>query len=283
MANSTRPGPTKIFDRERLAAIAQGSAVSEREVLAEFRRVNAQDAALLHQAARAGDFTQVGTHAHRMEGAGAMLGANRLAGACSFVAMAAGSGDPAAVQTALALFERQMVVLNDHLDTLVAAAPAVAPSDSLVDAGGDRALCRNLSFMVVEDHDFQRALIVRLLHQLGAREVEDFADCASVLRALGDGAQSADIIVLDLAMSGMNGMDLMQMLGATRHRGAVILNSALNSRDLAPLVQTARGYGVNLLGAVSKPLIPANLAPLIALYRSGTPAVPATPTFLDTT
>ena len=136
-------------------------------------------------------------------------------------------------------------------------------------------LCSNLSFMVVEDHAFQRELIERFLRRLGAVEVRGFADGGAALDALR--AQPADIMVLDLSMPGIDGMDLIRTLSGARHPISVILNSALSPSLMASLIQMAKSYRVNLLGAVSKPLNEGNLAPLIAKFRSSCTDAPVHP------
>jgi CheY-like chemotaxis protein len=128
-------------------------------------------------------------------------------------------------------------------------------------------LCSQLRFLVVEDHEFQRSMIVQLLLTLGAQEVRAVADGAQALAALDDPWAAGAIMVLDLALPGTNGMELMQAMGAARPDVTIIVNSALPPDLLGWPLRTAIGYGVTVLGAVSKPLTEAKLAPLISAYR----------------
>lgn len=254
-----------LIDHGRLAAIAQGSATSQGDVLAAFRRANSDDTALLHKAADAGDFAQMNALAHRIKGACMMLGATRSAESCSLTALAARACDPVAAREALVFLDRHMADLEAHLDALcVDTAPA---SPAHPQAMEHAALCSGLSFMVVEDHAFQRDIIVRFLRRLGATDVRGFSDGGPALAALK--AASADIMILDLSMPGMDGMQLMRELSATAHPVALIVNSALGPSLLASLLQVTRNYRVRILGALCKPLTEASLAPLMAQYRSG--------------
>jgi CheY-like chemotaxis protein len=256
-----------MIDLERLAAMGHGSIAAQAEILADFRRINAQDAALLRQAASQDDFAAVSILAHRVKGASMMLGAIQFSETCSLVSMAGRDCDRKAVLAALVFFEREMAELHQYLLTLCNGEfSAPAPVASSLAAQGAPMLCGNLSFLVVEDHAFQRDLIMRFLLRLGALEVRGFADGGAALEALNAGR--ADIMVLDLSMPGVDGMDLMRMLSGTGHPISLILNSALSPSLMASLIQTAKSYRVNLLGAVSKPLTEATLAPLIAKYRS---------------
>ena len=256
----------------RLAAMAHGGDVSPAEILCEFRRINVHDTALLCEAARVVDFTTVTTLAHRMKGASLMLGAARFAEACSLVSMAGRATDGKTMGYALVVLESEMAKLDAYLDELLKGRLSlpVAPWHPNEE---HPMLCSDLTFLVVEDHAFQRDLIERFLRRLGAAEVRAFADGGGALDALR--AKPADIMVLDLSMPGIDGMDLIRTLSGARHPISVILNSALSPSLMASLIQMAKSYRVNLLGAVSKPLNESNLAPLIARFRAGAAADPA--------
>lgn len=256
-----------MIDHVRLAAMAHGSATTQAEILADYRRINAQDAALLRQAARQDDFLQVSILAHRIKGASLMLGAVQFAETCSLVSMAGRDSDRKAVDAALVFLEREMAQLDRYLDALgngELATPAPLIASPL--SQDSPMPCSNLSFVVVEDHAFQRDLIMRFLRRLGALDVRGFGDGGAALAALD--AQPADIMVLDLSMPGIDGLDLMRTLSGTGHPISLILNSALSPSLMASLIQIAKSYRVNLLGAVSKPLTESTLAPLIAKFRA---------------
>lgn len=257
-----------MIDQARLAAMASGRACTAGEILADFRRINTQDAALLREAVRQDDFTAIGMLAHRIMGASMMLGAVDFAETCSLVSMAGRNCDRKAVEAALISLERDMAKLHEYLDTLCNAdLSAPVPLPHFASSQQSPMLCSHLRFLVVEDHAFQRDLIMRFLLRLGALEVRGFADGEAALKALND--QAADIMVLDLSMPGIDGMGLMRALGGAGHPISLILNSALSPSLMASLIQTAKSYRVNLLGAVSKPLTESSLGPLIARFRSG--------------
>jgi len=128
-------------------------------------------------------------------------------------------------------------------------------------------LCAGLTFLLVEDHEFQRRMLARLLASLGASRVHEAADGPSALRILDGLATPPDIVVSDLSMPGMNGLQLADDLGA-RHPGlSLILCSALGAKMLETSGTMASACGTRLLGALAKPLTPAALAPLIAAHR----------------
>ena len=237
------------------------NATIDHSPLADFHRTLRKDAARMHKAARHDDLATIGFLAHRAKGMSLMFGAVELAEACSLVAMACRAGECAAMHSALAAFDGKAQ----------SAAQTLAPPPLQPAVQTPSPLCAGLKFLVVEDHEFQRRLIVSFLRRLGALQVESFGDGAPALAAMAamtDPAQAADIAILDMSMPQMDGIALMTRLSQAPHPFSIIVNSALSPSLLASMLQTAGRLRVHLLGAVSKPMTEANLAPLIARHRS---------------
>jgi CheY-like chemotaxis protein len=66
---------------------------------------------------------------------------------------------------------------------------------------------RNLSFPIVEDQAFQRTMIVRMLMSLNAKVVYEAADRDAELNLLKCVDEPLDIIITDLDMRNMDGMN----------------------------------------------------------------------------
>lgn len=121
----------------------------------------------------------------------------------------------------------------------------------------------HLRFLVVEDHAFQRWAIGNQLEQLGAKEVVSAADGRAALAMLREISNPVDIVISDLDMPEMDGMELIRHLGERGGSPAIILASGLDRALVASVAAMAREYGVSLLGAIEKPVTAKNLLPLI--------------------
>jgi len=128
-------------------------------------------------------------------------------------------------------------------------------------------LIANLRFLVAEDHEFQRSVLVRMLESLGAKAVHEAADGHGALKILQDPTRPVDIVISDLEMPGMDGMEFVRHLGETGVRVSIILASALERKLLASIATMSEAYGINLLGVVEKPITPAKLEALITLHK----------------
>lgn len=123
-----------------------------------------------------------------------------------------------------------------------------------------------LSFLAVEDHEFQRGGLIRMLTGLGAVNVSGAADGRAALHVVAAHSPPVDIIVSDLDMPDMDGMEFMRHLGEAGTVVSVILASALEGSLLSSVETMTRAYGVRILGVIEKPITPDKLETLIALH-----------------
>jgi EAL domain-containing protein (putative c-di-GMP-specific phosphodiesterase class I)/FixJ family two-component response regulator len=139
----------------------------------------------------------------------------------------------------------------------------------------------DLRFLVVEDHGFQRWALGNLLANMGAKHVLSAPDGQTALDIFKSDA-TIDIIVSDLDMPGMDGMEFIRHVGECGQGVSIIVSSGLDSALVASVATMARAYGVDLLGAIEKPPTAKKLEALIAQYgnthQRERPA-PASPVF----
>ena len=131
-----------------------------------------------------------------------------------------------------------------------------------------------LRFLVVEDHGFQRWMMCNVLEGLGARYVFSAPNGRAALEIFRDRESRIDIVVSDLDMPEMDGMELIRHLGETGGSPSLVLASALDRSLVASVESMARAYAVRLLGAIEKPVSAKNLLPLLERHRAG-PLAPA--------
>lgn len=128
--------------------------------------------------------------------------------------------------------------------------------------------CNNLGFLVVEDHEFQRRCLVQLLTSLGAAAVQSAQDGEEALKLIARAAHPVDIVICDVSMPGMDGMEFVRRWSERGDSTSLILMSAIDPALLGNVANMAMAYEVRLLGVASKPATAAKLAPLVELHRS---------------
>lgn len=124
-----------------------------------------------------------------------------------------------------------------------------------------------MQFLVAEDHAFQRRSLVRILNELGAAQVVEAADGNAAFTAFTDFGRPLDIIICDLDMPGMNGMELMWRISRTGAPAAVILMSRLGAALAASVGDMAGSYGINVIGVIEKPVTREKLLSLVGEHE----------------
>ncbi len=110
-----------------------------------------------------------------------------------------------------------------------------------------------LRVLVLEDHAFQRSIAVRMLEQLGCAAVYEAADGEQAL-ALLKKFGPVDIALCDLQMDGMDGVEFIQRVGASRQVGSIIISSSMSADLRRAVRQLVSLLGLEFLGDIEKPL-----------------------------
>ena len=124
-------------------------------------------------------------------------------------------------------------------------------------------LVRALGFLVVEDHEFQRSMLVRMLQHMNARHVYSAADGRAGLELLSNHGDAIDVVISDLDMPGMDGMEFIRHVGVAGRGVSLIVASALERGLLASVETMATAHGIRFLGSIEKPGTPGKLEQLI--------------------
>ena len=122
-----------------------------------------------------------------------------------------------------------------------------------------------LHFLIVEDHAFQRSMLEKLLRGLGAQEVRCAGNGAEAMRILRDPAARVDVVITDLMMPDVDGIELLPLLRNSATPVSLVLTSVDNA-VLCAAAEIAKGHGVRVLGTIVKPVTSAELQPLLDRY-----------------
>ncbi|AZE95454.1 Two-component system response regulator protein [Pseudomonas orientalis] len=113
------------------------------------------------------------------------------------------------------------------------------------------------SILIVEDHPFQQVYLQSLFNELGDFHLEFADEGGAALACLKK--RDFDLVLTDLLMPGMDGVQFIQGLAASSSRPALAIMSAASRRMLMSASLAARNLGVKVIGLISKPVKPAAL------------------------
>jgi len=138
-------------------------------------------------------------------------------------------------------------------------------------AASDTVPAEGLCFLVAEDHEFQRSMMVGMLEDLGASAVYEAEDGRVAMEITRELNHPFDIIVTDIDMPGMDGMSLIRRLGEAGVGASLIITSALDRTLLDTIETMSAAYGMRLLGTIEKPPTLERFAELVALHWRARP------------
>jgi EAL domain-containing protein (putative c-di-GMP-specific phosphodiesterase class I)/AmiR/NasT family two-component response regulator len=132
---------------------------------------------------------------------------------------------------------------------------------------------RGLNFLLVEDHELERDSVVAVLRSLHAENIHTARDGRAALHLLSEVERLPDVIICDLNMPGMDGMEFIRHLATARNRASLIVASGLERRLLSAVELMVREYGLPFLGTIEKP-VTANKLEEMLLHHTAMPAQP---------
>ena len=120
--------------------------------------------------------------------------------------------------------------------------------------------------MLLDDEPFMLKLIGRLLENLGYTALSSHTSGREALVALAGPDGPPDLILLDLNMPEMDGIEFVRHLVEQHYAGSLVLISGEDERMLAAASTLVQAHKIEVLGHLRKPVSPAALAALLAKW-----------------
>lgn len=108
------------------------------------------------------------------------------------------------------------------------------------------------NILVVEDHLFQHQYLLELFGTLGGASIQSAYSGDEALALLK--SQHFDLILSDLMMPGMDGVQLVQKLSELKHKPALALMSSAPGRLMISASLAAKSLGFKVLDQLAKPV-----------------------------
>lgn len=129
-----------------------------------------------------------------------------------------------------------------------------------------------ITALVVDDEPIQRQIAGRLLRLLTVGEIIEIDDGAQALELIQSRGDDIDLVICDLDMPKMDGMEFIRRLSDISPTPALIINSSHQADILETVGRMAKAYGLRVLGALEKPLTRPDLSALLGQLQFAEPA-----------
>lgn len=120
-----------------------------------------------------------------------------------------------------------------------------------------------IRILLVDDDALLLKLVARKLADLGFTSVTSCTSGAAALAMLDASGEAPELIVLDLNMPQMDGIEFSRHLVERRFAGSLLFLSGENERMLQSAEKLARAHKLSVLGSLRKPVKPQDLSALI--------------------
>lgn len=120
-----------------------------------------------------------------------------------------------------------------------------------------------VKILVLDDEPFMLRLLDRVLKNLGCKGVVTCNNGLAALALVDHPISRPDLILLDINMPSMDGVEFVRHLVDRNYRGALVLVSGENERVLQSVEKLVRAHKMVVFGHLSKPVDPERLAALI--------------------
>jgi EAL domain-containing protein (putative c-di-GMP-specific phosphodiesterase class I)/DNA-binding response OmpR family regulator len=205
----------------------------------------------LRKAADAGNWSAAAALAHRLKSSSRAVGALALGEVCARLEDAGKGDDPTAVLSLVSTLEAALEAVAARLGE-----PPVPVIHELREPAGVE-----LRIIVVDDEPFQLQLMAQQLLDLGFANCDTRTSGMAMLESLRGLDTSTCLVLLDLDMPDMDGVEVIRHLAEQEYAGALAVISGADERLLEAASKLAGAYRLDLLTHLHKPV------PTDALWR----------------
>jgi len=119
-----------------------------------------------------------------------------------------------------------------------------------------------LRVLVLDDDQFLLEVMSEMLAACGPHEIVTEHEARQALVRLDE--KMPDVLICDLVLPEMDGIEFLQAAASNGYRGKVILLSALEDGVREAAGELARALGLQVVGSFRKPLAPSQLREALA-------------------
>jgi len=121
----------------------------------------------------------------------------------------------------------------------------------------------NIRVLILDDDKFMLEFVSQMLRELAISEVFLAEDGKAGLRVLSSQTESIDLLICDIEMPGMDGIEFLRNIANQKYSGKIVLFSGIEIDLLKATERLAIAHGLNIIGTLAKPVTLDSLAAVL--------------------
>ena len=123
---------------------------------------------------------------------------------------------------------------------------------------------QDLNILLVDDDSFTLDVVTSSLYQLGITNVESTDSALQALEFVKEQGHFIDVLLCDLNMPGMNGIEFFSELASTDYKGNIAIITGASNTTISMAELLADIDGIQVLGTLKKPATREELSILLS-------------------
>ena len=220
---------------------------------------------IIQQACNAGNHEQLEEYAHRLKSSSSSLGVTQLASLCQTLELACREGREVDIKASVTQLQPAAEAVLAFVEAYCNEA-VVETADELP-AQIDDDITENLvNILLVDDDYIMHRVITTILNDLGILRVHSAMSGQQALEILEQPQNTIDIIICDLNMPEMDGIEFTRYLSGQNYSGSLVLLSGEDIRILKTVERLAIEHELQVIGILEKPATQAQMSQLLKVY-----------------
>ncbi len=121
----------------------------------------------------------------------------------------------------------------------------------------------NIRVLILDDDKFMLEFVSQMFRELAISEVFLAEDGKAGLRVLSNQTESIDLLICDIEMPGMDGIEFLRNIANQKYSGKIVLFSGIEIDLLKATERLAIAHGLNIIGTLAKPVTLDSLAAVL--------------------
>jgi len=260
MAKKNHAAVSPVVDLTVLENLVGSDPTIIREFQHDFQVSAAKIAIELRAACIEGNALRASEHAHKLTASAHAVGAAVLGDLCAKIESAGKDRNMEDLCTLLPLFEHELDAVMVFLDRLQTASNDQHKRELKSDES-------RVKILVLDDESFMHKLLAHMLVGLGYQSVATCDNGPDALDLVDAHDKAPNLILVDLNMPGMDGIEFVRELVQHHYKGSLILVSGEHERVLQMAEKLVQAHHINVLGHLKKPVSLEGLSALVNKWR----------------